>query len=268
MTAASWGLLAATFGACFVEAVEAATIVMAMGFTRSWRSAFAGVATALGLLAVVAAVFGYAVTTWVPESALQLVIGGLLLVFGLQWLRKAVLRASGRKSLHDEERIFEDQEVAARAAGQPSAGFDTFAYLVSLKGTFLEGMEVVFIVITFGLNAHHVAVAVYGAVAAVLAVVGLAVAARRPLSMVPENTMKYVVGLMLASFGTFWVIEGLGVLRHGRTSVAWPGGQLSLLGLILGWVLVTQGLVAVLRRPETPRGDLPGVMTTSERRAG
>jgi uncharacterized membrane protein len=262
VTAASWALLAATFGACFVEAVEAATIVMAMGFTRGWRSAIAGVGTALVLLAVVASVFGYAVTTWLPESALQLLIGGLLLIFGLQWLRKAVLRAAGLKSLHDEERIFRDQEAAARAAGEP-APFDTFGYLVSLKGTFLEGMEVVFIVITFGLNAHHVAVAVYGAVAAVLSVVALAVTARRPLSMVPENTMKYVVGIMLASFGTFWVIEGLGLFRSGRASVGWPGGDASLLGLILGWVLVTRGLVALLRRPaELPPGG-PAVTATA-----
>jgi uncharacterized membrane protein len=249
VSAATWGVLVATFFACVVETVEATTIVMAMGFTRSWRSAMTGVGVALVLLAVVTAAFGYALTTWLPESALQLVIGGLLLIFGLQWLRKAILRASGRKSIHDEERIFGEQQAAARAAGATHGSFDMFSFMVSLKGTFLEGMEVVFIVITFGLNAHNVPVAIYGAIAAVVVVLGIALVARRPLSMVPENTMKYGVGLLLASFGTFWALEGLGIFRSGRASVAWPGSDGAILVLIVVWFLLTRAFIAVLSRP-------------------
>jgi uncharacterized membrane protein len=242
-------LLLATFVATFVEAVEATTIIMAMGFTRSWRSTWFGVATAFVALAVVTAISGYAITSWLPETALQLVIGGLLLVFGLQWLRKAILRSSGRKSIHDEERIFAEHEEAARLAGDARGEFDMFAFMISLKGTFLEGMEVVFIVITFGLNAHNVPVAVYGAVAAVIVVSIIAVTFRKPLAMIPENTMKYGVGLLLASFGTFWALEGLGIFRSGRASVAWPGSDGAILVLIVVWFLLTRAFIAVLSRP-------------------
>ena len=246
MTTAAWALLLATFVASFVEAVEATTIIMAMGFTRSWRSTWAGVGTALSALAVVTAIFGYALTSWLPEAALQLAIGGLLLVFGLQWLRKAILRASHRKSIHDEERIFREQREAARSLGDRPDGFDTFSFMVALKGTFLEGMEVVFIVITFGLNAHRVPLAVLGAVAAVIVVATLAVSLRRPLAMIPENTMKYGVGLLLASFGTFWAVEGLGVFRSGQDSLAWPGSDAAILVLLVVWFLVSRVFIAAL----------------------
>ncbi len=248
MTGAAWALLVATFVASFVEAVEATTIIMAMGFTRSWRSTWLGVATALGALAVVTAIFGFALTSWLPEAALQLVIGGLLLIFGLQWLRKAILRASHRKSMHDEEEIFREQQEAAQLAGARPGGFDMFAFMVSLKGTFLEGMEVVFIVITFGLNAHNVPVAVVGAVAAVIVVAILAVTFRKPLAMIPENTMKYGVGLLLASFGTFWAVEGLGVFRSGHESVAWPGSDAAILVLLIVWFLISRVFIAALGR--------------------
>jgi uncharacterized membrane protein len=251
MSAATWGLLFAVFFASVVEAVEAVTIILAMGFTRSWRSTWFGVATAFAALAIVTAIFGYAITTWLPESALQLVIGGLLLIFGLQWLRKAILRSSGRKSLHDEEKIFREQEEAARSAGATDGQFDMFAFMISLKGTFLEGMEVVFIVITFGLNAHNVPVAIYGAVAAVVLVTILAAVFRKPLAMIPENTMKYGVGLLLTSFGTFWAVEGLGLLRSGRDSVAWPGSDAAILVLIVAWFLLTRAFIAALSRPST-----------------
>jgi uncharacterized membrane protein len=257
VTAATWGLLLATFVASFVEAVEATTVIMAMGFTRSWRSTWLGVATALAALAVVTAVLGEAVTSWLPEAALQLVIGGLLLVFGLQWLRKAILRSAGRKALHDEERIFGEQEEAARLAGDARGSFDMFAFMISLKGTFLEGMEVVFIVITFGLNAGNVPVAVYGAAAAVIVVAVIAVALRKPLAMIPENLMKYGVGLLLASFGTFWAVEGLGVFRQGREGVAWPGSDAAILVLIVVWFLLTRAFIAVLQRPGSTSGGRP-----------
>jgi uncharacterized membrane protein len=239
MTAATWGLTIATFVACFVEMVEATTIVMAMGFTRGWRSALTGTFAALGLLAVVTAFAGYALTTWLPESALQLAIGGLLLIFGLQWLRKAILRSSGRKAVHDEDAIYREEVEAAKAAGQSKGNL----------GVFLEGMEVVFIVITFGLNAKNIPVASIGAAAAVVTVLIIAIALRRPLSMINENMLKYGVGLMLASFGTYWAVEGIGIFRSGHVSLNWPGADLSIVGLLVVWFVLSRIFIAVLRTP-------------------
>lgn len=254
MTAATWGLVAAAFVACFVEMVEATTIVMAMGFTRSWRSALTGVAAALALLAVVTSIAGYALGRWFPEAALQLVIGGLLLGFGLQWLRKAILRASGRKAVHDEDAIYRKEVDAAKAAGREDGPFDMFSFMVSFKGTFLEGMEVVFIVITFGLNADNVPAASLGAAAAVVVVLGIAFAVRRPLSMIDENLLKYGVGLLLASFGTFWAVEGVGIFRSGRESLDWPGSDFAILGLLVVWFLLSRAFVTALRVPgKTPQ---------------
>ena len=249
MTAATWGLITATYVACFVEMVEATTIVMAMGFTRSWRSAFAGTIAALGALSVVTALAGYALVTWLPESALQLVIGGLLLIFGLQWLRKAILRSSGRKAVHDEAAIYRAEVEAARAAGEKASGLDMFSFMVSFKGVFLEGMEVVFIVITFGLNAKNVPAATLGAAAAVISVLGIAVVAKRPLSMINENLLKYCVGLLLASFGTFWSVEGIGIFRTGRKSLEWPLHDLIIFALIAVWFVLSRVFIAVLRTP-------------------
>jgi uncharacterized membrane protein len=248
MTAATWGLLVATFVACFVEMVEATTIVLAMGFTRGWRSALAGTAAAVGALAVVTALAGFAITSWLPRTALQLTIGTLLLIFGLQWLRKAILRSSGRKAMHDEDEIYRSRVAeAAQATGARTTRLDSFAFVVSFKGVFLEGMEVVFIVITFGLNAKDVPVAVAGAAAALIAVVGLAAAVRRPLSMIPENTLKYVVGLLLTTFGTFWSVEGMGVFRAGRQALSWPGGDVALAVVLGAWFVLTRVLIAALR---------------------
>jgi uncharacterized membrane protein len=251
LNAATWGLVIATFVACFVEMVEATTIVMAMGFTRSWRSALIGTAAALGVLAVVTVAAGYALTTWLPESALQLLIGGLLLIFGLQWLRKAILRASGRKAVHDEDAIYADEVEAAKAAGSTGGKLDIFSFMVSFKGVFLEGMEVVFIVITFGLNAKNVPAASFGALAAVITVLALASALRRPLSMINENMLKYAVGLLLASFGTYWVVEGVGIFRDGHTSVQWPGADLAILALLAVWFVLSRIFINALRTPRT-----------------
>jgi uncharacterized membrane protein len=251
--AAAWGLGVAVFLASVVEAVEALTIVMAMGMTRSWRSTLTGVAAASVALAAFTAAAGYALATWLPEAALQLVIGGLLLVFGLQWLRKAVLRASRRKAMHDEELIYADEVEQARSAGAIAAeGLDWFSFVVSFKGVFLEGVEVVFIVITFGLTADNMPVAIVAAVLGCALVAVAGVALRRPLSRVPENTLKYGVGLLLASFGTFWAVEGLGFLLPGRKSLEWPGADLAIIGLLVGWFAVSRVLVAVLRRRPEP----------------
>jgi uncharacterized membrane protein len=229
--------------------VEATTIVMAMGFTRSWRSALYGVGAALGVLAVFTVIAGYALGRWFPEAALQLVIGGLLLCFGLQWLRKAILRSSGRKAIHDEDAIYRQSVEAAGAAGRSAGEFDVFSFMVSFKGVFLEGTEVVFIVITFGLNAGNVPVAGVGAVAAVVVVLCLAFAVKRPLSMIDENLLKYGVGLLLTSFGTFWAIEGTGIFRAGRESLVWPGKDLALLGLLAVWFLLSRVFIRALRVP-------------------
>jgi uncharacterized membrane protein len=248
MSGATWGLAIATFLAASVEAVEALTVVLAIGVTRNWRSALVG--TGAGLVALVGftAGTGYALVTWMPRSALQLTIGALLLVFGLQWLRKAILRSAGRKALRDERAAFDGQTAAARGASlERRAGLDWFAFVISFKAVFLEGVEVVFIVITFGLNAQDMPVAIAAAAAAVVVMVAAGALARGPLTMVPENTLKYGVGLMLASFGTFWAVEGLGALRPGGQSLAWPGGDVAILVLLAGWFLLSRVLIARAR---------------------
>ncbi len=246
-SSATWGLLTATFTASFVEFVEAFTIVLAMGMTRSWRSALWGTGLAVVALAGFTAVAGYALVTWLPRSALQLGIGTLLLIFGLQWLRKAILRSSGLKSMHDEAEEFREQAEAAEAAGDETRfGLDWFSFVVSFKGIFLEGVEVVFIVITFGLNAHNVPLAAGGAAAAGAVVLGAGAIVHQPLSRVPENTLKYGVGLLLASFGTFWSVEGLGVFQSGGDSLGWPGDNWSILALLAGWFLLTRVMIRLV----------------------
>jgi uncharacterized membrane protein len=223
-----------------VEAVEALTIVLAVGTTRSWRSAMIGVGVALVALAAVTAALGPALTA-LPINVLRGVVGGLLLVFGLQWLRKAILRASGLKALHDEDAAFAEETEAARGAGSVEAGrLDGYSFLVSFKGTFLEGLEVVFIALTFGSNQKNVPLAAAAAAAAVLVVTAAGVALRSPLARVPENSLKFVVGVMLTSFGVFW--GGEGVHAH------WPGGDTALLVIIPVMLLFALGSVAALRR--------------------
>ncbi len=231
MTGSELGLALSVFVACAVEAVEALTIVLAVGVTRSWRSAFYGVGAAVVVLAALTAALGPALTT-LPIGALRLVVGGLLLVFGLQWLRKAILRASGVKALHDERAAFERERAAAGRAGAVGGGFDGYSFTVAFKGVLLEGLEVVFIVLTFGANQHRVGLAAASAAAAVLIVVVAGIAVHAPLARVPENAMKLGVGVMLTSFGMFWGAEGAGA--H------WPGGDAALLAIIpltLGFAL-------------------------------
>jgi uncharacterized membrane protein len=239
MSGSEWALAVSVFLACTVEAVEALTIVLAVGTTRSWRSALYGVGAGVLALAVVVAALGPAVGS-IPIGALRVVVGGLLLVFGLQWLRKAVLRAAGLKALHDEEAIFAREAELARAGGGRSGGsIDGYAFTIAFKGVLLEGLEVVFIVLTFGSNQHDVGLAAAAAAVAVIIVVAVGFAVRAPLARVPENTMKFVVGVLLTSFGTFWLAEGVGA--H------WPGGDASLLGLVLWTAGCAVGLVVWLR---------------------
>jgi uncharacterized membrane protein len=244
------GLLTAVILASAVEFVEAFTIVLAMGLTRGWRSTLVGAGLALVALTVIVVIAGYALVRFFPEALLQLVIGTLLVIFGLQWLRKAVLRSAGVEAQHDEDAIFRAEAAAAQGAAREASamGLDWFAVVVSFKGVFLEGLEVVFIVLTFGLSAGNIPLATAGAAIAGAFVLVVGAALNRPLSRVPENTIKYGVGVLLSTFGTFWAIEGLGVFSPEGESLEWPAGDLALLGVLLAWVVVSRGLVLVLRR--------------------
>jgi len=239
MSGQEFGLAVSVFLACAVEAVEALTIVLAVGVTRSWRSTLIGAGAAVVLLAVVTAALGPALTT-LPINVLRIVVGGLLLVFGLQWLRKAILRASGLKALHDEAEAYQEELAAAREAGTVDTGLDAYSFVVAFKGVLLEGLEVVFIVITFGANQHRIGLAAAAAGLAVGLVALVGVLVHAPLRQVPENAMKFGVGVMLTSFGMFWGAEGVGA--------SWPGGDAALLGIIPATLAFALLLVAVLRR--------------------
>lgn len=258
LSPAQLGLVGATFLASAVELVETCTILLAMGLTRGWGSTIAGAVSALLVLAVATAIAGYALVRSIPESLLQLLIGILLLIFGLQWLRTAILRAAGRKALHDEQAIYAAEVAAAReAAGRSSRGLDWFAFVVSFKGVLLEGLEVVVIVLTFGLSAGDLPLAALGALLPVIPVAMLAFLVRGPLSRVPENRVKIVVGLLLSTFGTFWSIEGLGVFAPDRGSLAWPAGDLSLALILAAWIVTARILVIVLGRDGSARLTAP-----------
>ena len=234
-------LILTVFVACAVEATEALTIVLASGLTREWRSTFQGMAVALVVLAVVVAAVGPALTL-VPLASLRLVVGALLAIFGVQWLRKAILRATGYKSLHDEAGAYQREVAAAKAAAVTSRRGvgDWYAFTLSFKGVLLEGLEVVFIVITFGDNQRDLGAAVIGAAAAVLVVAAVGIAVRAPLAKLPENAMKFAVGIMLTSFGVFWGAEG--------TGVSWPGNDLALLVLVPVVAVVSLGYTMLLRQ--------------------
>lgn len=240
MLSGSLALFLSVFLACAVEAVEATTIVLAAGTARNWRSALVGACSALILLGAIIAVFGPAISQ-LPFDALRLFVGALLLVFGLQWVRKAILRSSGYKSLHDEDAIFNEELQAAKLAkgGSKFGVTDWYAFTLSFKGVLLEGLEVAFIVLTFGTIQGQIILASFAALAAVIIVVLAGFALRKPLAQVPENSMKYVVGIMLTSFGIFWGAEGAGAV--------WPGKDLSLLGIIIFMLTISNILIKVLK---------------------
>ncbi len=218
----------AAFLASLVEVVEAFTIVLAVGVTTGWRPALAGAGAGLAVLVVLVAALGPLLAT-VPLAGLQAVVGLLLLLFGMRWLRKAVLRAAGRIALHDEAATFDKERRLL--AGRPgfAAGATAFQAVV------LEGVEVVFIVIAVGAGRGLLGAASLGAAAAALLVLAAGLLLHRPLSLVPENTLKFVVGVMLSAYGTFWIGEAMGA--------AWPGADFSLLPMALGFLLAA--LVAV-----------------------
>jgi len=228
------------FLASAVEMVEALTIVLGVGIVRGWRSTLIGVGSAGIVLAVLVAALAPALRH-IPINSLRLVVGALLLAFGLQWLRKAILRSGGFKALHDEDEIFQDEQNRAASAGSDRrAGLDWYSFTVAFKGVLLEGLEVVFIVIAFGSTNGHLGLAVAGAVAAFVVVVVAGLLVRGPLARVPENTIKFVVGVLLTSFGCFWAAEGAGV--------DWPADEASLLGVIAFFAAVSYVLVRALRR--------------------
>lgn len=246
MSGQAFGLAISVFLACAVEAVEALTIVLAVGTTRSWRSALSGAGAAVVALAVITAILGPRLTS-LPIDTLRLVVGGLLLVFGLQWLRKAILRAAGLKSQHDEDETYREEAAAASAAGAPAEGIDPYSFTIAFKGVLLEGLEVVFIALTFGANQHRLGLAAAAATAAVLLVTAVGVIVRRPLARVPENAMKFGVGVMLTSFGIFWGAEGAGA--------EWPGGDAAL-PVVIAAVLAVSLVLARLFRVQPVGGQV------------
>lgn len=233
-------LFASVFLASSVEAVEATTIVLASGIARDWKSSLTGAGAALVSLAVMIVALGPAISR-IPLDWLRLVVGAVLLWYGLVWLRKAVLRASGYKALHDEAAIYQ-REVAAASALQAERRWvveDWAAFRLSFNGVLLEGLEIVIIVLTFGANAHHTGIAgiAAGAAAVVVAIAGVAV--RAPLTRVPENSLKFVVGVMLTSFGLFWTAEG--------ARLHWPGDDKALLVVVPSVLVLSLVTVAALR---------------------
>jgi len=235
-----------SFAASAVEFVEATTIVLAVGVTRGWRAPLIGSLAAAATLAVIIGTLGATLVTVVPEHALKVLVGTLLLLFGLRWLRKAILRFVGIVALHDEELIYQEELAQLRAQGLERARFDRVGAIVAYKAVLLEGTEVAFIVIAFGAaGSDALASAIYGAVAAGSLVVALGYFLRHPLTMVPENWLKFGVGAILSSFGVFWFSEGLGV--------AWPGDALSLLPILAAF-LGTSWLAARLVRSMLPEG--------------
>jgi uncharacterized membrane protein len=217
MTGTTAAVALAVFAASAVETVEAVTIVLASGVTRGWRSALEGAASALVVLAVLVAIFGPLVVR-APLADVRIVIGAVLLIYGTQWLRKAILRAGGVIPKHDEDAIYAREVEQLKSTEPATAGRrDRIGFTVAFKGVFLEGFEIVVIVVTLGSTGHHLLVAALAGLAAVVIVTGVGAILSRQLSEVPENALKMFVGLLLVSFGAFWLGEGLGV--------RWPGSD-------------------------------------------
>ncbi len=233
------------FLASIVEFVEALTIVLAVGVTRQWRSTLIGVVAAVLVLSVLVGVFGTAIVLFVPIAVLRLVIGGFLVIYGLQWLVKAVLRAAGAKAKHDEAAIYQAEIAAMRdEAPVPASGMDWISFTVAFKGVLLEGLEVAFIVVTFGASAGQLGPAALGATLAGVLVLVVGAAVHRPLANVPENGLKFSVGLMLTTFGTFWAGEGIGIV--------WTWSDATLLALFAIYLVTSLAAVWYVRNRILP----------------
>jgi Ca2+/H+ antiporter, TMEM165/GDT1 family len=229
----------ASFLASLVECVEALTVVLAVGSVRGWRSALIGSATAIAVLLAIIVALGTALTH-IPLHLLQLTVGTLLLLFGLRWLRKAILRAADLIPLHDEQAAFAKNTEAMRQLTHGHSRWDKIAFAAAFNITMLEGTEVVFIVIAIGAgHAGMLLPASLGAVAALLVIIALGLVLHRPLARVPENTLKFIVGVLLSAFGTFWVGEGMGV--------PWPAADWSILALIAAYLAIALALVPTCR---------------------
>lgn len=213
--------IAASFLGAGVEFVEALTIVLAVGTVRGWKSSLLGAFSAVAVLAVLCAFIGAPLVSVVSIWWVQLIVGLFMLLFGIRWLRKAILRYSGLKAKHNEDESYVEELERQRKAGEIKDGVDGFAFSTTFSTTFLEGLEAIFIVITFGLSIHSISSAIIGAILATVVVIGGGIALRAPLSKVPENTMKFIVGIMLTSFGAFWIGESM--------NVQWPQKDLSIL---------------------------------------
>jgi uncharacterized membrane protein len=238
----AWTTAAPAVGAAFVastvEVVEAFTIVLAVASLRGWRPALSGAAAALAVLAAIVAALGPALNL-IPLRGLQIVIGVLLLLFGLGWLRKAVLRGAGIMALHDEDAIFQREQSRLGEEVRSARAADGIAALASFKAVLLEGLEVVFIVLAVGAGRGLMVPASIGALAAFLVVMAAGLLIHKPLAKVPENTLKFLVGVMLSAFGVFWTSEGLGA--------PWPGGDFALFGLAAAFAVAALALVALIR---------------------
>jgi uncharacterized membrane protein len=244
MELVSWGTAAPAISAAFlaslVEVVEAFTIVLAVGTVRGWRPAFLGTGAALALLAAIILAFG-PMLDQVPLRLLQFVIGVLLLLFGLRWLRKAILRRAGYIALHDEDAAFSKEAAQLQAAArQRRPHLDWLAALTAFKAVTLEGLEVVFIVIAVGAGRGLLLPASIGALGACAVVLLIGVLVHKPLSRVPENTLKFAVGIILSAFGVFWTGEGLGV--------SWAGGDLALVGFGFAFLVAGFGATRLIER--------------------
>jgi len=228
------------FGAAFlgsaVESVEALTIVLAVGLTRGWRAPLYGTVAALVALAVLVVLFGQLIVERVPELTLKLIIGTLLLLFGLRWLHKAVLRSAGVVAMHDEEHAYQQTVNELQGAARK----DWVGFVIAFKGVFLEGLEVVFIVVAVGGTSRFLPFAVAGGLLAMVAVAVTGLVVRKPLARVPENTLKYGVGILLTSIGTFWAAEGMGA--------RWPLDFVSIFFLVIAFFVASRLAVMLVRR--------------------
>jgi Ca2+/H+ antiporter, TMEM165/GDT1 family len=237
--------IVAAFLASLVECVEALTVVLAVGSVRGWRSALTGAVAALALLGALIAVLGRQLSR-IPLHLIQTGVGAMILLFGLRWLRKAILRAAGRIPMHDEPAVFRENRAAMQhALSEKRGALDRIAFAATFHITMLEGTEVVFIVIALGAGSAGLLLpAIMGAVGALITVSTLGVALHRPLSRVPENTLKFAVGVLLSGFGTFWIGEGAGLW--------WPGGDVAIPALVAGYLGIACALVPACRQRAVP----------------
>ena len=231
-------VFSAAFLGSAVEATEALTIVLAVGLTRGWRAPLLGTVAAIVALAVLVVLFGQLIVTRVPDWALKLLVGTLLILFGLRWLHTAVLRSAGILAMRDEQRAYANTVSQLQNETQPT---DWVGFILALKGVFLEGLEVVFIVIGVGGTGRNLPIAAAAGLLAALVVAGIGIVIRRPLARVPENTLKYGVGVILTSLGTFWAAEGMGA--------QWPGDFISIGGLVIVYFLASRLAITLIRRP-------------------